>query len=379
MVTPAVVAELAPAIQSREAADPETYPAQSVRELFEAGVIGGPLPASAGGSGWTPADAVAAVEALARASGSVALIAAMPMGLSSVYAMPAAAIPPEHRNSWHEQVERYAAAVAHSRLYAAANSERGAGGSLAATKTVASRDATGVFRLTGDKILATGGANAAMFFSTARPDPAELPGCGVVEMFLVPGSAEGVAIKSDWNGFGMRSTESQSLHYEAAPASGFIGYPDFIARAQPLPLWYTLFAAVPLGCAAAILAELGATPPQSPALRLRLSEGLMRYEAARAYLLQVAAEWRPAAGPAYAARVLRAKTYVAQETTRLAAELFALGGGSQYRRNGRAARALADSFAGTALRPPLVLALDTMLDQFDLSGPLGPGPDAGPG
>lgn len=371
MVQPAVIADLAHAIQSREAADPETYPAESVRELFESGVIGGPLPTSAGGSGWSPADATTAIEALARASGSVALIAAMPMGLSGVYAMPEATIPPEHRNGWHEQVERYASGVQQARLYAAANSERGAGGSLAATKTVASRASDGVFRLTGDKILATGGANAAMFFSTARPDPADLPGCGVVEMFLVPSTAEGVAIKSDWNGFGMRSTESQSLHYEAAPTEGFIGYPDFLAKAQPLPLWYTLFAAVPLGCAGAILGELGSTPPQSPALRLRLSEGLMRYEAAKAYLLQVAGEWRPAAGPAYAARVLRAKTYVAQEMTKLAAELFALGGGSQYRRNGRAARALADSFAGTALRPPLVLALDMMLEQLDIAGPLG--------
>jgi len=56
--------------------------------------------------------------------------------------------------------------------------------------------------------------------------------------------------------------------------------------------------------------------------------------------------------------------------TKLAAELFALGGGSQYRRGGRAARALADSFAGTALLLALVLALDTMLEQFDVAGPL---------
>jgi alkylation response protein AidB-like acyl-CoA dehydrogenase len=323
-----------------------------------------------GGSGWTLAETTAAVEALARASGSAALIAAMPMGLSGAYAIPEDAIPAEHRPGWHEQAERYAAAVSRGQLYAAANSERGAGGSLAATKTIATRSPGGAFTLTGDKILATGGANAAMFFSTAKVDPAELPGCGIVEMFFVPSVARGVEIKTDWNGFGMRSTESQSLHYEAAPAEGFVGYPDFLARAQPLPLWFTLFAAVPLGCAGAILGELGATPPQSPALRLRLSDGLMRYEAAKAYLLQVAGEWRPAAGPAYAARVLRAKTYVAQEMTRLAAELFALGGGSQYRRGGRAARALADSFAGTALRPPLVLALDTMLEQFDVAGPL---------
>jgi alkylation response protein AidB-like acyl-CoA dehydrogenase len=91
----------------------------------------------------------------------------------------------------------------------------------------------------------------------------------------------------------------------------------------------------------------------------------MREEAARAYLHETARAWRAGAGPAYAARALRTKTYVTQEATRLCAELFALSGGRHYRRSGRLARALAASFAGTALRPPLPLALETMVQQFD--------------
>jgi hypothetical protein len=84
-----------------------------------------------------------------------------------------------------------------------------------------------------------------------------------------------------------------------------------------------------------------------------------------AYLHETAAAWRPAAGPAYAARVLRMKTYVTSESTKLCAELFALGGGRRYRRGDLAARLLADSFAGTALRPPLPLALDMLIEAFD--------------
>ena len=67
-----------------------------------------------------------------------------------------------------------------------------------------------------------------------------------------------------------------------------------------------------------------------------------------------------------AMRVLRTKTYVTQESTKLCAELFALSGGRHYTRSGVLARALADSFAGTALRPPLALALDTLTEQFQL-------------
>jgi alkylation response protein AidB-like acyl-CoA dehydrogenase len=115
-----------------------------------------------------------------------------------------------------------------------------------------------------------------------------------------------------------------------------------------------------------VLTALATPTPASAALRLRFSEALMRVEAMRAYLNETATLWRPAAGPAYAARVLRTKTYVTQEATKLCAELFALGGGRHYTRTGAVARALTGSFAGTALRPPLPLALDTLVENFSL-------------
>ncbi len=62
--------------------------------------------------------------------------------------------------------------------------------------------------------------------------------------------------------------------------------------------------------------------------------------------------------------MLRTKTWVTQESTRLCAELFALSGGRHYVRGGALSGALADAFAGTALRPPLPLALDLLVDGF---------------
>jgi len=173
-----------------------------------------------------------------------------------------------------------------------------------------------------------------------------------------------VEILDDWDGFGMRSTESHTVRYEAAPAEGIVGFPNFIETVQPLTYFFALFAAIPLGCAAAIRRELSTPVPESPALRLRFAEAQMREEALRAYLHETARAWRPGAGPVYAARALRTKTYVTQEATRLCAELFALSGGRHYKRDGRLARMLAASFAGTALRPPLPLALDTLVQQF---------------
>ncbi|GMU39306.1 MAG: hypothetical protein AMXMBFR23_01720 [Chloroflexota bacterium] len=358
------VGELAVRAAEREGADSEPYPAATVRELFDSGLIRAPFPELEGGSGWNCLDATNAIEILASRSPSAALIAAMPVGIAGVVAGSSPVVPAASRAGWDKQAASIAADFRDGKHYAACNSEAGAGGSLAATKTIASKTSSG-WRLTGPKILASGGTHADVFLSTAKVSQEDMPGAGIVEFFFVPTDAPGVTVASDWDGFGMRSTESQSVYYEDARASGIWGFPDFIAIAQPLSYFFCLFAAIPLGCATGLL-ELMSTPaPASPALRLRLADARMKCEALSAYLSETAGAWRPAAGPEYAARVLRTKTYVSSEATKLCAELFALSGGRHYRRDGAAARLLADSFAGTALRPPLALSLDTLVEQFE--------------
>ncbi len=349
----------------REQANSEEYPTATITEFFASGLMNAPFPMSLGGSGWTAVEAVRAVEALSEVAPSAALVTAMPLGLAGVYGAGPDLAPHEHRAAWIAQTETVAADYRAGRLYAACNSEAGAGGSLDATKTLARRDSRGNWAISGAKILASSGDKADVFLSTAKVSQEDLPGAGVVEFFFVPVHADGVAIAHDWNGFGMRATESQTVHYEGAIASGQFGYPNFIAAIQPVSYWYCLFAAIPLGCAGGILKGLSKPAPTSPGVRLRLAEARMRHEAMAAYLYETAAAWRPAAGPFYAARVLRMKTYVTSESTKLCAELFALAGGRHYRRDGVLSRLLVDSFAGTALRPPLPLALDMLTDGFD--------------
>src|SRR5262249_55408299 len=161
-------------------------------------------------------------------------------------------------------------------------------------------------------------------FSTAKTAPEDLPGAGIVEFFLVPTHADGVKVMNDWNGFGMRGTESHTVRYESARAIAPLGFPNYIELARPLEVWFCLFAAISLGCARPMPRALGSPAPASPALRLRLSDAQMRYEAARAYLLESASSYRPACDAAYRARVLRTKTFVTLESTRICTELFAL-------------------------------------------------------
>ena len=360
------VRSLAASFAERERADPESYPAQNLEELFRARVIGAPIEPAFGGRGATCREATSAVELIARASPSTALIAAMPMGLAGIYGCGPGAAPEVHRAAWTDQIDRAAARYRDGEVYAACNSEKGAGGSLLSTKTTVTRGDDGAFRLTGEKILASSGAYARYFFSTARVEPGTLDGAGPVEFFVVPTGAPGVEILSDWDGFGMRSTESQTVRYTSTAAEDLLGFPNFIDTVKPLQYWFCLFAAIPLGCAASILESLATPAPASPALRLRFSEAQMRIEALRAYLFDTAGQWRPGAPPSYQSLVLRTKTYVTQEATKLCAELFALSGGRHYTRGGALARTLADSFAGTALRPPLALALDQLVEQFSL-------------
>ena len=92
----------------------------------------------------------------------------------------------------------------------------------------------------------------------------------------------------------------------------------------------------------------------------------MRYEAMREHVLETADGWRAAAGPAYAARVTRAKTYVTQESTRLCADLFALSGGRHYRRTSPVARLLAASFAQHGSAPAAAVGSRRPMESLTL-------------
>jgi alkylation response protein AidB-like acyl-CoA dehydrogenase len=343
----------------RDAEDPHRYPAANISDLSHHRLLGASFPCHLGGRGWTLPEAARAVEIIARGSPSTALLWAMPLGFAGVSSVDVHLAPEEHQAGWSAQVEQMAAEYRQGRIFAACNSEKGAGGSLASTRTVAERVPGGQFRLTGDKILASFGQHANVFVSTAKLPPEQPYETETVEFFLVRTPSPGVEIMADWDGFGMRSTESQSVRYQQA-AGELLGFPNYIDVVRPTPYFFCLFAAIPLGCAGGMLRAMAHPAPTSPALRLRLNEALMRYEALTAYLLETSRAWRPAAHPGYAAQVGRMKTYVSQESTRLCAELFALTGGSHYRESDPLARLLADSFAGTSLRPPLPLSLDLL-------------------
>src|SRR5262245_48181276 len=96
-------------IADQERNQPEVYPENSIRALFDAGIIAGPFPADLGGRGMKLVDAVSVVETIASVSPSVALIACMPLGLAGMYGLGNEIARDEHRTAFAEQTSRVAA------------------------------------------------------------------------------------------------------------------------------------------------------------------------------------------------------------------------------------------------------------------------------
>src|SRR5215207_8815574 len=91
---------LAPRLADREAADPDRYPSESIADLQRAGVLTAPFPEALGGRGTALPELVSAIEVLAAASPSTALLLSMPLGLAGVYGLGGSVAPPEHRPVW---------------------------------------------------------------------------------------------------------------------------------------------------------------------------------------------------------------------------------------------------------------------------------------
>src|SRR5688572_10527023 len=106
--------DVLPSIADRERREPEAFPAASIKALFDAGIIAAPFASDRGGRGAALPEMVAAVESLAAASPSTALIASMPIGLAGIYGLGPDVAPARHRDAYADQIDRVAADFAHA-------------------------------------------------------------------------------------------------------------------------------------------------------------------------------------------------------------------------------------------------------------------------
>ena len=154
------------------------------------------MPVELGGWGSSLAETAQAIRHLARRAPATALALAMPLGNAATARIPDAVVPEGScATSWQPAAAGLPSRRLAGRILAVANSEPGAGGDLAQTRTLADRGADGTYRLSGKKSFATLGPDADYFLCAARRVGEGLEGKDVVDGFFVARNAPGVIVR----------------------------------------------------------------------------------------------------------------------------------------------------------------------------------------
>jgi alkylation response protein AidB-like acyl-CoA dehydrogenase len=190
-------AEIAPRVHAMDEAqemDPDL-----IRQLFEIGIMGIEVPERFGGAGSTFFTSVLIVEEVSRVDPSVGVLVDVQNTL---------VINALIRWGSESLQERYLPAVAAEKIGAYALSEAGSGSDAFALATRATR-ADGGFRLTGQKLWITNGAEAGVFILFANADPAA--GYRGITAFVVDREMDGFSVGKKEDKLGIRASSTTEL------------------------------------------------------------------------------------------------------------------------------------------------------------------------
>jgi alkylation response protein AidB-like acyl-CoA dehydrogenase len=334
---------------------------EMLTDLRTSGILAAPVPQRMGGWGASLEETAYAIRILARRAPATALALAMPLGNAAATRIPDECVAESLRADLAAGRRWVAEQVLAGRILAVANSEPGAGGDLAQTKTTAQLGSDGQYRLTGRKSFATIGPDADYFLCAAKRDA----GCEdkeqIVDGFFIAKDAPGFSLDGTWNALGMRTTASVGLTLRDTPATARLGYPGCLegvnARHWSTVLFAAVFVGIGEGAIAAAVQEIGAGA-SSCYVRASLADCQLDIDAAAGFLEAVAfdEQWPPSS--AARERIIRAKTFAAKSAVEAAMRTAMLCGGRSYRPDHLVSRILHDALAGPLLRPPLSKAMD---------------------
>lgn len=229
-----------------DAADADAkFPAESVRALADAGLMGLTLPTEVGGLGAGPVELVAAVSAVAAECGSTAMVHLMHLAS----AMVTAAAPPTAGGA-----ELLADMAAGTALGTLAFSEKGSRSHFWApvSKAVA---ADGAVRIRADKSWVTSASNADVYITSTLA-----PGATAAtesDLYVVPRISDGVSIAGRFDGLGLRGNDSAPVRLDVeVPTGARLGAhgTGFALMMEVVLPWFSLGnSAVSLGLARAAL------------------------------------------------------------------------------------------------------------------------------
>lgn len=332
------------------------FPAEAVAGLADAGLLGLGVPAELGGPGGGPAEVVAAVERVASACSSTAMVYVMHAIATQTLIAGAA------DRGANRDVLRDIATGRH--LTTLAFSEPATRSHFWAQVSRAEPDGDAVI-VSAHKSWVTSAGHADSYVTATGAHGSSDP--LVTELYLIPARTPGIEVGGPFDGLGLCGNASSAIEFAAvridasrrlgAPASGMT-----LMMEATLP-WFVL------GCAACCVGLAGAavamaadhlagarlehlgTPLSGIAMnRARLAEAKIRHMQARALLYEVAGQ--VAAGdPAAQVGVLALKAAAAEMAIAVTDETMRVCGGAAFSRHLPLERLFRDARAATVMAP----------------------------
>jgi alkylation response protein AidB-like acyl-CoA dehydrogenase len=328
------------------------FPAQAVAELRAGGLLGLVLPEDAGGLGAGPVEFVDVVSELAAACGSTAMIYLM----HATAAVTVAAATPAG-------LPGLLADLANGQsLGTLAFSERGSRSHFWAPVSTATAEGDRV-QLHAEKSFVTSAGYADVYVvSTRTPDRHT----GEVDLYAVPGGADGLTVQGAWRGLGLRGNASAPMTVDVSvPAEYRLGEPGagFGLMMQTVLPWFNLGnAAVSVGLATAAaeaatrhvaqttLEHLGQGLRDLPTIRAAIARMGITLATQRAYLRHAAAS---VAVPddATMLHVLGVKAAANDAALEITETAMRVCGGAAFSRALPIERSFRDARAGSVMAP----------------------------
>ena len=354
---------LAPAAAERDRTG--RFPREELAELASLGLLAMKVPLDEGGAGADNVAYVLAMEAIAEACASTAVVLASSNLTSKILADHASA---EQKARW---LRPHAAGELGPASFAL--SEPGCGSDAAALTTSAAEDGDG-WVLTGAKMWITSGAHAGFHLVFARTDG---PGPEGISAFVVERSAAGLVIGKEEDKMGQRASGTVALHFEGCrvPGSSLVGRRGggYAIALSALGAGRVGIAALSIGLAEAALAAGASYARERRAFGKTLADfqntqmvlADCRTELDAAWLLTLRAARLLDRGEKAAAETSMAKLFASEACGRIVDRMVQVHGGYGYSRDYEVERLYRDArvtriYEGTSEVQRLVIARELL-------------------
>lgn len=302
---------------------------------------------------------------LARGDGAVALVASMhPAVLSFWLTQPEA--PEPYTDAWREQSRMVAQSALDGQWWGTITSEPGSGGDVARTRTLATPDGDGRYRLTGQKHFGSGSGVTSYMVTTALAKDEEEPDWFFIDVRDAAwDGSTGMKLTAEWDGQGMAATQSHAFAFDGYPATR-------MAWPGNLRVVSTTAGALVSAIFTAVVAGIVDSAVESARAQVaRRRDGFRPYEQVEwvrveneAWLIDQAYEGMLRAIEAKASGAVRdalnAKTAIAELAESVTQRICRILGGGTFNRSSEFGYAFENVRALGFLRPPWGLAFDQL-------------------